>query len=199
MGIQGYKKSQAEGKAPNAYNILNEETNDKNVICTNCGAINDTDSDYCWRCGSVISWTAEGQENKEQEKEVKSKTEEEKGFEDYSRTICPTNDSNDSAFGEVKYSKKNGLSARISTADWIKVMCLDFLSLIPLVGSLVLLISVLVLAFKNGVAESIKTYFRARLLVSLIVSALAIVAFIVLIALVGTSLGNTMDTIRYMG
>lgn len=198
MGIQGYKKSQAEGKAPNAYNIINEETNDKNIVCTNCGAINDTDSDYCWRCGSVISWTAENQENKEQE-EVKSKAEEGTGFESYSRPIYPINDSDNSAFGEIKYSKKNGLSARISTSDWIKVMCLDFLSFIPLIGSLIFLITVLVLAFKNGVAESIKTYFRARLLVSLIVLALAIVACIVFIALAGSSIGNTIDTIRYIG
>lgn len=81
-------------------------------------------------------------------------------------------------FGEKTYKQNNGTSAMISTKDWVKVLCLSFLDLIPFVGPVVYLIVNIVLAFKNGVAKSIQNYFKVMLIFNLI-STIAIASIVV--------------------
>ena len=77
---------------------------------------------------------------------------------------------------ESNLSQKNGVAGIVSTKDWLKFMCLGFLSLIPLVGPFIYLGVLIYLMVNQETAESVKGYLKA----SLIIAAIAIVLSIIL-------------------
>ena len=81
---------------------------------------------------------------------------------------------------EYELSQKNGMSATVSTKDWLKFYCLSFLNLIPIVGSLVHLGFLIYLAVNRDTAESLKGYIRASFIVVGGVLALYVLLFVVL-------------------
>ena len=87
---------------------------------------------------------------------------------------------------EAQLSQKNGMSATVSTKDWLKFHCLSLLNLIPLVGTLVYLGVLIYLAVSHDTAESLKGYLRASFIIALAVLALYVVLFVVLFSYVGS-------------
>lgn len=196
MGIQGYANNQNN-------NLPNQ--NENFIKCEKCGEQNEVGSLFCWRCGDKINTNTADENDVIQENNVEH-SDSTGAFQEgeYNRQYTYTQDNivgesyasqaqSDTMFGENKYRRMNGLSARISTKDWMKVFCLNFLSLIPFIGSLLLVIIVIVLAFKQDVAESIKSYFKAQLIFSLITLGICIVFFILFFSVIFTSIvsGNS--------
>ena len=78
---------------------------------------------------------------------------------------------------EYELSQKNGMSATVSTKDWLKFCCLGLLNFIPIVGSLVYLGVLIYLAVNRDTAESLKGYIRALF----IVTCVALVLYVLLV------------------
>lgn len=84
-----------------------------------------------------------------------------------------------SFLSEFKLSGKNGMSAAVTTKDWLKFICLSFLNFIPIVGTLIYFGVLVYLAVSKDTAESVKSYVRASLVFLGIAVALGIVLGIV--------------------
>lgn len=95
-------------------------------------------------------------------------------------------------FNEGDMRVENGLSAAVKVSDWIKLMCLSLLALIPVVGTIVYLILYLYLAFSQHTAESIKNYLKASLIVGAV--SLVFVIVVVLLLVFSNSLGTDIFT-----
>ena len=136
---------------------MTHENNNANKFCTNCGAfLDETNANFCTNCGTNF-----GQQN-------------------------PTNNSNGNYapthggfFNETLYCQKNGYSAEIKTVDWLKLYALNLLTIIPFLGTIVLFVIWLVLAFKDNVAKSIQNYARASLIFGVIISICLIILLII--------------------
>lgn len=96
-------------------------------------------------------------------------------------------------FSESRLSKQNGLSACATTKDFLKLECLNFICLIPIVGTITYLIVLLVLAFSDSTAISIKSYAKARLIMSLIATAACIVFLIIFLSIFMNSMNMIMS------
>lgn len=79
-------------------------------------------------------------------------------------------------FDQSQLAMKNGSSATVSIKDWLLLDCLMFLNLIPIVGSIAVIVIYCVIGFGNTAAPSM----RARILASLIWAAIALIALILL-------------------
>lgn len=182
----------------NVNGFLNENSNNDSVKCMKCGEENERESSFCWRCGEPMNPSSDTSIQKPQN--TTPKNEHEVNCEpmhteqlNNQQVISSPMSASYSLFGERKYSDKNGFSAKITTKDWLKVFCLDFLSLVPFVGTIALLIITIVFAVKDGVAESIQSYFRARLIFSLIITGIVLVACLVML-IVWSYVMNTVIT-----
>ena len=145
MGIQGYANNQNN-------NLPNQ--NENFIKCEKCGEQNEVGSSFCWRCGDKMNTNIADENNVTQENNVEHSDSNDVFQEvEYNRQYTYTQDNivgesyasqaqADTMFGENKYRRMNGLSARIRTKDWMKVFCLNFLSLIPFVGSLLELVKI---------------------------------------------------------
>lgn len=91
-------------------------------------------------------------------------------------------------FSEENLAEKNGQSASITIKNWLLLMCLGFLAVIPFVGIIAFLVLYIMLAFRAETAVSISAYIKANLLLALISTAIAIV----LVFIFGVSLGTAL-------
>ena len=78
-------------------------------------------------------------------------------------------------FKEKEMAEKNGFSASVRLSDWIKLDCIGFLHLIPLVGSIAVIVIYVVLAFSDDVSESVKSRIKANLIWSVVSVVLCII------------------------
>ena len=83
-------------------------------------------------------------------------------------------------FSENKSLRKNGMSARVTLGDWLRLDCLSFLCLIPVLGTIAYLVIYFIIAFSGKTAASIKTRVQANLIWSAIVLAVYIVLIVIL-------------------
>lgn len=60
--------------------------------------------------------------------------------------------------------EKNGTSGAVKTKDWLKFICLGFLNLIPLVGTIAYLGILIYIALSDNTSVSMKSYVRAYLI-----------------------------------
>lgn len=81
-------------------------------------------------------------------------------------------------FDESKLSAANGSSATVSIKDWLLYDCINFLSIIPIVGTIAALVIYAIIGFGNSAAPSMKN----RVLASFIWLVICIVVLIVLFA-----------------
>lgn len=112
-------------------------------------------------------------------------------------------------FNEQKMGEKNGLTANITTKDWLKFQALSLLSFVPFVGSIMLLILFIILICNKETNITLRNYLKASLIWSLIFSGIFVVLFMLVIvpfisgSLAGASLNNsstiydTVSTINY--
>lgn len=76
-------------------------------------------------------------------------------------------------FSEDNLSTQNGQSAMITTKNWLLLMCLGFIAIIPIIGLIAYIVIYLMLAFNTETAKSIANYIKAQLLIALISTVLA--------------------------
>lgn len=62
---------------------------------------------------------------------------------------------------EKSLSQKNGMAGIVGTSDWLKFMCLGFLSFIPFIGWLIYLVVLIYLALNDKTSESVKSFIKA--------------------------------------
>ncbi len=86
---------------------------------------------------------------------------------------------------EYQLSQKNGMSATVSTKDWLKFSCLSMLNIVPIVGTLVYLGMLIYLAVSRDTAESVRGFLRASFILALVALALYVILFVVLFSYVG--------------
>lgn len=91
-------------------------------------------------------------------------------------------------FSEENLSAQNGQAAAIGIKNWILLMCLSFLSIIPFVGFIVYLVVWLVIAFRAETAVSIANFIKAGLLVAVV----SLVVALVLALVFGMALGSAI-------
>lgn len=87
-------------------------------------------------------------------------------------------------FSEDKMGKNNGLTAMVSTKDWLKFMCLGFVSFIPVIGFLVYLVIYVVLLLNGSTSVSIKNYIKAELIFTAIILGITFILCLILIPLI---------------
>jgi len=85
-------------------------------------------------------------------------------------------------FDESKLQMKNGVNAHVKIGDWMLVDCIGFLNIIPIVGSIAVLVIYLILAFGSKTAGPIKTRMQANFVWAAIILGIYIVLFIILAA-----------------
>lgn len=95
-------------------------------------------------------------------------------------------------FKEQELQQKNGMSAAITIKDWIFLMLISLLNLIPFVGFIVYLVLYIVIGFSKDTAVSISNYIKANL----VVAAIIMVVSIILIFVLGISIGPLANVIR---
>ena len=84
-------------------------------------------------------------------------------------------------FSNRNLSWKNGQSATVKIIDYFKLKLLSLFLLIPVVGSILYIVILYVIGFREGTAPSVANYIKFQLIVSIIVLALFIIAIILLI------------------
>jgi len=67
-------------------------------------------------------------------------------------------------FKEQKLSGNNGNSAAVKVKDWMLLDCLALLNLIPIVGTIVYLVIILIIGFGSKTAVSVKSRIKAALI-----------------------------------
>lgn len=82
-------------------------------------------------------------------------------------------------FSNFNLSSQNGDSATISIKNWIVLQLISLLSVIPIVGSVVVLVLYIILAFRNDVAPSLANYLKAMLIISAVVLAITVVICVI--------------------
>lgn len=177
MSIEGYQNTV-------------EKNENKNIFekCPQCGEKNEVSNSFCWRCGYNLTNTSKSSQQNTTQPELNQVKEQVTPTPEVTMPVHYAVSS--TMFGEEKYSQKNGMSALITTKDWLKVFCLGFLAVIPFVGPLVFFIISIVFAVKSDVAKSIQNYFRAQLIYSLIVTGLCIILFIIGFSIIAVSLNS---------
>lgn len=95
-------------------------------------------------------------------------------------------------FSEQNLAAQNGQSAAITMKNWLLLILLGFLAIIPVAGALVFLVLYISLAFKQETALSISNYIKANLLVSLISIGIAIVLMVTIGAAALTALESSL-------
>lgn len=99
-------------------------------------------------------------------------------------------------FSENKMKRLNGVSAKITIGDWMKMDCLGYLNLLlPPFGTIAYIIIMFVLAFSSKTSSSMKARVQANLVWSAIAVGLLVVTFIILIAL-GASISGAFGNIK---
>lgn len=78
-------------------------------------------------------------------------------------------------FDETKLAAENGTSATVSVKHWLLLDCIQFLNIIPIIGTIAALVILLVIAFGGKSAISVKN----RIIADLIWLVIAIVAFFI--------------------
>lgn len=81
-------------------------------------------------------------------------------------------------FNEVELAQKNGEGAVISVGDWIKYALLNLLNVIPIIGSIALLVIFILMAVKDDTAKSMRNAIIAGFILAGICLALSILLFI---------------------
>lgn len=76
-------------------------------------------------------------------------------------------------FDETKLADENGTSAAVSVKNWLVLDCIQFLNIIPIIGTIAALVILLIIAFGGKSAVSVKN----RIIADLIWLVIAIVAF----------------------
>ena len=99
-------------------------------------------------------------------------------------------------FSENKMLRKNGMSARVTLSDWLKLDCLGFLCLIPFLGTIAYLVIYFIIAFSGKTAASVKTRVQANLIWSVVVLFIYFVLILLLLT-VGQSLLEEIFTYYY--
>ena len=97
-------------------------------------------------------------------------------------------------FNSTKMSRKNGLSATVKLSDWLKYDLLNLLNLIPVVGSIVLIIISCIIAFGSKTAPSVKTRMQMSLIWAVVLICLYIILIIVLLVM-GFSFASILPSI----
>lgn len=77
----------------------------------------------------------------------------------------------------------NGPSASITTKDWMKLDCIQFLSIIPVLGTIAAIVIYIILALNNETPKSMKTRLRANIIWALISLILVITFCIILLVI----------------
>lgn len=99
-------------------------------------------------------------------------------------------------FSENKMKRLNGVSAKITIGDWMKMDCLGYLNfLLPPLGTIAYIVIMFVLAFSSKTSSSMKARVQANLVWSAISVGLLVVTFIILIAL-GVSISGALGSIK---
>lgn len=82
-------------------------------------------------------------------------------------------------FDNDKLAQKNGTSATIRMSDWLKLALMSLIACVPILGTIVYLVLILMIAFGGNTAPSIKNYVLLQLIISAIVLLIAclLVAF----------------------
>lgn len=83
---------------------------------------------------------------------------------------------------------KNGESATVSVGDWVKFGLLGLLNLVPIVGSLALLVIYIMLAANKDTAPSLRNACIAGFILAGVAIALAAVLFVVAFGVLGMSM-----------
>lgn len=130
--------------------------------CEKCGS--EITTNICWNCGHQQTGTNNGQ---------------------YTGPV-PVQGAKNGAFGEDTLASKNGHSAAVRFGDWMKLDCIQFLSLIPFVGAIAALVIYIVLMCSEKTAFSIKERLKANLIWAAISVGISIVFVIIVVALVGS-------------
>ena len=74
--------------------------------------------------------------------------------------------------------RNNGASAHVALGDWLKLYCLGFLNLIPILGFIAYIVIVCMIGFGNKSARSMKTSIQASLIIGAIILAIYIILLI---------------------
>ena len=74
-------------------------------------------------------------------------------------------------FSEVKMAERNGYSANIKLEDWLFLELLGLIAIVPVVGTIIFLILYGVLGFKKETADSMSSFIKLNLIISLIIFA----------------------------
>jgi len=96
-------------------------------------------------------------------------------------------------FDERKLAPINGYSATVGIKDWLLLDLLSLLNLIPIIGSIIYIILILVIGFGSTTALSLKN----RILATLIWMAIWIVLGILIGIFFGGVLLTTLSTFSY--
>ena len=100
-------------------------------------------------------------------------------------------------FNEQKMGEKNGLTASVTTKDWLKFQGMSLLSFIPFLGSITLLIFYIVLICNKETNVTLRNFLKASFIWSLILSSVFLVLFFIVFLplLTGILAGNTLNNV----
>lgn len=88
---------------------------------------------------------------------------------------------------------KNGESATVSVGDWVKFGLLGLLNLVPIVGSLALLVIYVMLAVNRDTAPSMRNACIAGFILAGVAIALMTVLFVVAFGVLGASMPDSSE------
>lgn len=80
---------------------------------------------------------------------------------------------------EEQLIEENGTSARITISDWIKLDCIKFLSVIPVLGTIAAIIIYVILSNRNETPKSMQSRIRADIIWALIALIITIIIGII--------------------
>lgn len=96
-------------------------------------------------------------------------------------------------FAENKLARQNGLSARVTLGDWLKIDCIGLLGVVvPGLGSLAAIIIYCIMAFGSKTAVSV----RSRIIADLIWSGIGLVISIIMIVVILAAVGPSFSKYR---
>lgn len=121
------------------------------MICEKCGA--EISTEQCYNCGHVQG-----------------------GANYVPQSATQATKGSDGFLTEQSLASKNGLVALVKTGDWFKLWGIGFLlNLVPFVGAIASIIYYIVLLCRDSTAESIKSYIKFRLILSIVILLISIV------------------------
>lgn len=136
--------------------------------CEKCGS--EITTKRCWNCGHINA----GGTFAEDEAAV---------------TQQPwTAPAKDGVFGEDTLTQKNGRGAIVKFGDWVKLDCIQFLSLIPFIGGIATLVIQIVLMCSEKTALSMRERLKANLIWAAISIGISVILVIIVVVVGGSFL-----------